>query len=133
MRRARFIAAGLVSGLAACHLAEDPDPPTCAPGSHATGSYCTADALSGPVVTIAPAAAGAASCTLSPGSITVDTNGAFRFENQDNVEHVVTGADGQTWVIAKAGQPSSFVGISRPGSWPYTVSGCAGGGTVVVK
>ena len=129
-----LIAASLTSGLAGCHLAEDPDPPTCAPGSHAAGSYCTADALTGPVISIAPAAAGTgASCTISPDSITVEVNGAFSFDNHDTVEHVVTGADGQVWVVAKASQPSPFVGISRPGSWPYTVSGCAGGGTVVVQ
>lgn len=133
MRRALVIAAGLVGALASCHLADDPDPPTCAPGSHATNGYCTADPLTGPVISIAPAAAGAASCTVSPDSITVETNGAFSFDNHDTVEHVVTGADGQTWVVAKAGQPSSFVGISRPGTWPYTVSGCSSGGTVVVQ
>jgi plastocyanin len=119
--------------LAACHLAEDPPARDCAAGSHPESGYCAADAVGGPVITIAPADAGGAGCTVSPDTVTVAPNGEFTFKNEDAVDHVITGADGQTWATAKVGQPPSRVGLTRVGRWPYVVSGCASGGTVVVE
>jgi len=114
--------------LAACHLAEDIDPPACQPGAHRSAGACVADPVLGPVVTI-----GAAPCAVSPDSITVAPNAQFSFENKDAVDHTISGADGKEWVIAKAQQPSPFLGITKAGTWPYTVSGCAKGGVVVVQ
>jgi plastocyanin len=117
----------------ACHLAEDAPARECAAGSHAESGFCVADAFGGPVITIAAADAGSEGCTVSPETITVTPGGEFTFENDDAVEHVVTGADGQIWATTKVGELPSRVGITRVGRWPYVVSGCARGGTVVVE
>jgi plastocyanin len=95
--------------------------------------YCVADPVSGPVITIAAAGASGGSCSVSPASITVAPDAVFSFDNDDSVEHVITGADGQTWTTVKPAQPSAYVGITRAGTWSYVVSGCASGGTVVVQ
>jgi hypothetical protein len=118
-------------GLVSCHLASQPDPPSCARGSHPENNHCVADPIEGPVITIAVVTG--APCTVSPESITVLQAGEFSFKNEDSVDHVVTGADGKEWVKAPARQPSPFVAITKAGSWAYTVSGCAKGGTVVVQ
>ena len=60
-------------------------------------------------------------------------NAEFELQNTDSVDHVIAGADGQAWATVKAGQVSPLIGITKVGSWPYTVSGCATGGTVVVE
>lgn len=117
--------------LVSCHLASDPDPPTCGSGAHAENGRCVPDVVASPVIIIA--SVNGAPCTVSPDSITVRQVAEFRFENEDTVDHVITGADGKEWVTAKARQPSPFLGITKVGSWPYTVSGCAKGGTVVVE
>lgn len=95
--------------------------------------YCVADEANGPVVTIAAASAGGPSCVVSPDSVTLAANAELSFKNDDSVDHVITGADGQTWATVKAGQLSPFIGITKAGSWAYAVSGCARGGTVVVQ
>ena len=101
-------------GLGACHLAETPE-----------------RALPDPVddtprITIA-------ACVLTPELVKVTPNGDFSFTNQDDVDHTITGADGQVWVIAKAHRASSIIGITKVGSWPVSVSDCPKGGTVVVQ
>ena len=128
--------------LASCHLAETIDPKKCDPGFHNNNGHCDADPADGPSITIA-AATGGTSCAgdpaaqrppvVSPDSITVTPNGSFRFTNDDTVDHTITGDDGQTWVSAKAGESSSFMGITKAGSWNYHVSGCAKGGVIVVQ
>ena len=131
----RAIAALLVVCLASCHLADAADPPTCVAGSHAENGHCVVDPGSGPTITIA-AGSGAINgspCTVSPDSIAVEGQGSFSFSNQDTVDHVITGGDGKDWATAKAGQSSPFIAITKAGSWPYKVSGCAKGGTVVVE
>ena len=30
-------------------------------------------------------------------------------------------------------EPTPFIGITKAGTWPYKVSGCAAGGTVIVQ
>lgn len=132
MRSVLLVAASLAGCLASCHLADDRDPIECGPGTHPNNGVCAADRPSGPVITIAPGAAGS-SCAVSPDSITVAPNGEFGFTNEDSVDHAITGADGAAWTTAKAGQASSFLGITKVGSWAYEVSGCAQGGTVVVQ
>ena len=88
--------------------------------------------IDGPTVTIASSDGGSA-CAPSPASIKVAPNASFRFTNQDSVDHVISGADGQAWTTAKAGESSAFIGITKVGSWPYTVSGCGTPGVVVVE
>jgi hypothetical protein len=130
--RTRLVAiVGLASSaLAACHLADSPEPPACDAGTHPENGRCVDDPFSGPVITIAGASAG---CSATPDSIRVAANAKFVFKNEDSVDHVVSGADGQAWATAKAAQLSPYVGITKVGKWPYTVSGCATGGTVVVE
>lgn len=128
--------------VASCHLADDPDPPTCGAGTHANRGRCVADALGGPTVTIA-AGAGGTSCvgdvatqrppSVSPEAINVKVGGEFRFKNEDVVAHEVRGADDQVWLSANPGELSGFFAITKPGAWAYRVSGCAKGGTVVVE
>ena len=121
-----------LAGLASCHLADSSEPPKCEKGMHVNLSHCEADVLSGPTITIA-AASGATACAATPTSIKVAPNGDFRFQNDDTVDHTITGADKQVWATVKATQPSAFIGIPKVGSWGYTVSGCSGTGTVVVE
>jgi hypothetical protein len=113
----------------ACHLADSPEPPACDAGTHPENGRCFDDPFTGPVITIAAVDAG---CSVTPDSIRVAPKAQFVFKNEDGVEHVITGADGVAWATAKAGQLSPYVGISKLGNWPYAVSGCAKGGTVVV-
>jgi hypothetical protein len=120
----------LSSPSAACHLADSPEPPACDAGTHPENGRCVDDPFSGPIITIAGASAG---CSATPDAIRVAPNAKFVFKNDDSVDHVVTGADGQAWATAKAGQRSPDIGITKLGRWPYAVSGCATGGTVVVE
>jgi hypothetical protein len=115
-----------------CHLADDRDPPKCESGTHPENGRCVPDALSGPTVTIA-SADGGTSCASDPDTINVKVNGEFRFKNDDAVEHEIRGADNQVWLAVKPGQLSGYFAITKPGSWAYSVSGCAKGGTVVVE
>ena len=124
--------AWVASALASCHLADTPDAPKCEKGTHPNLGHCEADALSGPTITIASAGSPGA-CTSTPASITVVPNGDFRFQNDDSVDHVITGTDGQVWATALAHEPSPFIGITKVGTWPFQVSGCTGPGTVVVE
>jgi len=128
----RAVVALLAVCLASCHLAEAADAPACGAGSHAQNGHCVGDPGSGPTITIG-AATGGSPCTVSPDSIAVEGQGSFSFSNQDTVDHVITGGDGKDWATAKAGQSSPFIAITKSGSWPYKVSGCAKGGTVVVE
>ena len=122
----------VVVGLAGCHLADSPDPVKCDPGTHPSDGHCAQDVVVAVRVTIS-SGEGGASCSVAPDSITVAPNAQFEFQNADSVEHVIAGADGQIWATAKAGQLSPLIGITKAGSWPYTVSGCTKGGTVVVE
>jgi hypothetical protein len=135
----RIALAALVAGglatiplLAGCHLADSPEPPTCVAGAHPFEGRCVSDDIDATAITITAPEAGAP-CDVVPETITVSTSGRFEFHNDDAVDHVIAGADGVAWVTAKAGQTSSYVGITKVGRWPYTVSGCAEGGTVVVE
>lgn len=122
---------GLACG-AGCHLADSPDPVQCEAGSHPNNGHCTADGVAAARITISPGEGGAA-CSVSPESITIAASAVFELTNEDSVDHVVAGADGQAWATVKAGQLSPLIGISKVGRWAYTVSGCAKGGTVVVE
>jgi hypothetical protein len=134
MTRALFPLAFPLAGaallvLAGCHLADELTQPQCEAGTHADNGQCDLDILDGPTIAISAGA----SCDVSPASITVEPNGSFRFMNDDSIDHVITGADGMTWATAFANQASPYIGITRSGSWPYTVSGCSGIGVVVVQ
>lgn len=121
-----------VSSALGCHLGDSADAVECEPGTHPMDGHCARDVFSAQSITISPGEGGA-SCTVSPESITVAPNAKFEFKNDDAFEHLIFGADGKTWTTVKAGQLSPLVGITKAGSWPYTVSGCAKGGTVVVQ
>ncbi len=116
----------------ACHLADSPDPLHCAAGSHASNNLCVADDVAALTITIGLDDGGVA-CVATPSVLTVAATGAFQFKNDDNVEHVVTGIDGQSWATIAAHQTSPFIGITKVGHWDYEVSGCATGGTVLIE
>jgi plastocyanin len=122
--------AGLAIAPVACHLADDFDAKQCPPGSHADNGRCLEDLDAGPEFAIVSAAGG---CTTTPDSIRVAANAQFAFDNQDSVEHTVTGDDGKTWATAAAGRKSPLIGITKAGTYGFKVSGCAKGGTVVVE
>jgi hypothetical protein len=130
MTRAALLFA--LAALAGCHLADSPDAVQCEPGQHPSDGHCVLDDAVAVRVTIQPGDAGG-SCSVSAASIKVAPNGNFEFLNSDTVDHVIAGADGQTWTTVKAGLLSPLVAITKAGTWPYTVSGCAMGGTVVVE
>lgn len=125
-----IVGLALFTTAAACHLAASPEPPACDAGTHPENGRCFDDPFTGPVITIAAADAG---CSVTPDSIRVAVRARFVFKNEDAVDHGIVGADGQAWAIAKAGQLSPYASIGKLGNWPYTVSGCAKGGTVVVE
>jgi plastocyanin len=132
MRRfAVVLLIGLV-GLEGCHLADSPDAVKCDPGTHPSDGHCAVDAVSAVRVMIVTGEGGA-SCSVEPDSVKVAANAKFEFQNLDSVEHVIAGADGKAWATAQAGQLSPLIGITKAGSWAYTVSGCTKGGTVVVE
>ena len=114
----------------ACHLAETPDPITCPAGSHPDTGKCVLDGVAPTLIVIRLDDAGA--CVVSPNIVTVASNAEFQFRNDDNVDHVVRGIDGQTWATVPAHQSSAFIGISKVGHWDYDVSGCSEGGSVSV-
>jgi plastocyanin len=122
------VALGALATGSACHLADTPDPMKCAAGTHLDTGRCVQDDVAANLITIAATDAG--TCAVSPATITLTTSDLFQFENDDVVEHVVRGHDGQTWATVAAGKSSAFTGITKVGSWGYDVSGCAAGGTI---
>jgi hypothetical protein len=122
---------GAFTIISACHLADTPDAITCPTGEHADLGKCVQDDTASTVITIGLDDAGA--CVVSPDVISVASTGQFQIKNDDNVEHVVMGADGQTWATVAAHQSSAFIAITKPGHWDFDVSGCAKGGTVTVE
>jgi hypothetical protein len=136
MRRhaaAALVAVALVALVAlatasACHLADTPDPIKCAAGTHVDTGRCVQDDVAANLLTIAVSEAG--TCAVSPATITLTTTDLFQFKNDDVVEHVVRGHDGQTWATVAAGKSSPFTGITKVGKWGYDVSGCTTGGTI---
>ncbi|MDB5218199.1 MAG: hypothetical protein JWO86_6126 [Myxococcaceae bacterium] len=128
---AAVLASVAFATLAACHLADSPDPITCAAGTHADTGRCVQDDVAANVITIGDDDAGA--CLVTPDTIIVASTGQFQFKNDDNVEHTILGIDGQSWATVAAHQLSPFIGITKPGHWDYEVSGCAKGGTVTIE
>jgi hypothetical protein len=130
-RHVAAVLAAALGGLAAasaCHLADSPDPIKCAAGTHVDTGRCVQDDVAASLITIKANDAG--TCTVSPATITLTTSDLFQFENDDVVEHVVRGRDGQTWAIVAAGKSSPFTGITKVGHWGYDVSGCTTGGFI---
>jgi len=128
---AAAVALAALAAAAGCHLADSPDPITCPAGQHADTGKCVQDDSATTVISIHVDDAGA--CVVSPSIVSVPSTGQFEFKNDDKIDHVVMGSDGQTWATVTAGQSSPFIGITKPGHWDYDVSGCAAGGTVVVE
>lgn len=116
----------LFVAITACHLADDPEV-NCPAGQHAELGRCKVDDPTGLVMTLA------ASCSVSPATITTKTDGVFRFKNDDQIDHVVRGQDGQTWATVKAGEYSDYVGLVKAGRWAFDVDACKQAGTVVVE
>lgn len=132
-----------VLALAACHLADDVDLPPCPEGTYRENQVCKEDPNAPrPTIEIGPGVGGTF-CSgdeamqrppaITPSTLEVDAGTYFRFTNKDVVDHEVRGIDGQVWFNVKTGQRSDDKNITKPGSWEYRVSGCAKGGTVVVK
>lgn len=113
-----------------CHLADDPEPKKCEPGSHFDNGRCLQDQNVGEKITIELVAG---TCTVTPPEVRVGIDAPFSFQNDDTAEHVVSGPDGKVWVTAPAKGKSPLIGITRAGSYGYTVSGCAATGTVIVQ
>lgn len=113
-----------------CHLADDIEPKKCEPGTHYDTGRCLADENFGETIKI-ELVGGA--CTVTPPEVRVGIDAPFSFHNEDAVEHVVSGPDGKVWVTAPAKGKSPLIGITRAGSYTYTVTGCAAKGTVVVQ
>jgi hypothetical protein len=128
---AAVVALAAFAAAPACHLAETPDPITCPAGSHPDLGRCVQDDAAATVITIGLDDAGA--CVVSPDVVAVASTGEFQFKNDDSVDHVVQGVDGQTWATVAARQSSPFIGIMKVGHWDYDVSGCAQGGTVDIQ
>lgn len=119
-------AAVVFLSLAACHLADDPEI-TCAEGQHVEVGRCKNDDPVGEAITIS-------SCnTVSPATLTTKANAAFRFKNDDKVDHVIRGVDGQVWATAKAFSYSEYVGLAKVGSWQFDVDSCSKVGVVIVE
>lgn len=125
MRAAGLLAVSVLV-LAACHLADEPEV-NCPPGQHPDMGRCKVDDPTGTMITIR-------SCNaVSPTSVTTKADGLFRFKNDDTVDHVVSGIDGQVWVSLKAGTTSDYFGITKVGSWQFDVDTCKKVGVVVVQ
>lgn len=126
-----------------CHLADPVDLPPCPAGQFRENQVCKEDPNAPkPTIELGPAAGGT-TCSgdesmqrppaIAPSTLEVAAGAYFRFDNKDVVDHEVKGIDGQVWLTVKAGARSNDTNIGKVGSWPYRVSGCAKGGTVVVK
>jgi hypothetical protein len=130
MGRGSTLLAGCLAlaAIASCHLADDLDAKKCPPGSHPENGRCLADPEEGPTFAISSASG---ACTVTPDSLRVAPNAQFSFENQDGVEHVITGDDGKAWGAAPPGLKSPLIGITKPGTFGFKVSGCEGGSVIV--
>jgi hypothetical protein len=122
----RCVLAGVLL-LASCHLADDPESPKCAPGSHAENGRCQGNLVADALATIGKG------CTIEPSTLVVKARTDFMFDNQDDVAHVVTLMNGKLVEEIAPGQTSRFIQISAAGSFPYEVSGCPSGGTIAVE
>jgi len=128
----RAVAAALLAGaLVACHLAESPQQ-SCDAGFHVDLGRCVPDPTNATGVTIS-AAGDASTCSVAPETVHVPAGALFHFVNQDTIDHDVHGADGQLWATVPKEQTGPDEAIDKVGSWPYTVSGCGKGGTIVVE
>lgn len=124
------VAVGAPALAIGCHLADDPEPKKCEPGTHYDNGRCLQDVNVGQTITI-ELVAGA--CTVTPPEVRVGIDAPFSFRNEDGTEHVVSGPDGKVWVTAPAKGKSPLIGITKAGSYTYTVTDCAATGTVVVQ
>jgi hypothetical protein len=124
-----LVRAWLIAIVAAggCHLADSPEPPTCQEGFHVENQRCVQTQVIGQLARIQ------SGCVLSPDPFVVQANKDFQFENDDADRHVVSGLGGALNEDLASGAHSRFVQITKPGSYPYDVSGCPKGGTIQVE
>lgn len=119
--------------LTSCNLADPPEI-HCPAGSHADLGHCVADTAAGGNELTIDVPDGGASCSAAPDPFSTGVGVPFAFVNHDGVSHEIRGADGQLWTTVAAGATSDpAISLSKAGSWPYTISGCTKGGTIVVR
>ena len=140
MRRAGLMVVSVA--FVGCHLADDIDPPRCPTGFHPELQKCVPDEVAAKRVVIS-AASGGTSCAgapasqrppiIEPATFSVRVGEEFQFENTDHVDHEVRGAAGDVWLTVGAEQLSAFTTMKKAGTFPYRVSGCETGATIVVE
>jgi hypothetical protein len=113
--------------LAACHLADDPEPPKCEPGFEPVLGKCVEKEVKEILARIGK------DCTTSPDPFVVKVNYDFQFANDDDEPHTVTAIGGKLSMTLQPGKVSQYTQISQVGRYPYEVSGCPKGGTIEVQ
>src|SRR5687768_6335285 len=124
MRRAGISAVVLV---AACHLADDPEPPKCEAGFEPLMGRCVEKEVKEVLARIGT------DCVTTPDPFVVKVNSDFQFANDDDAPHTVTAIGGKLSMTLEPGQASQYTQISKTGSYPYDVSGCPKGGPIEVQ
>lgn len=113
--------------LAACHLADDPEPPKCEVGFRPESGRCVEKEVKEILARIGT------DCVTTPDPFVVKANVDFQFANDDDVPHTVTAIGGKLSVTLEPGKVSQYTQITKTGSYPYDVSGCPKGGTIEVQ
>jgi hypothetical protein len=113
--------------VAACQLADDPEPPKCEPGSAPVNGRCVEKEVKEILARIG------ADCVTTPDPFVVKVNVDFQFANDDDEPHTVTALAGKLSMTLEPGKVSQYTQISKTGSYPYEVSGCPKGGTITVE
>jgi plastocyanin len=116
-----------VVAVAACHLADDPEPPKCEPGWEPINGRCEEKEVKEILARIGE------DCSLTPDPFVVRVNDDFQFANDDDEPHTVTAIGGKLSTVLEPGEVSQYTQISKTGSYPYEVSGCPKGGTIEVQ
>ncbi len=123
----------LVAVTAACHLADDPET-HCPANTHVDTGRCIPDTDNGALMVITAASTGGAcGSVVAPTSIKTKPDGTFRFRNDDKVDHVIRGADGQVWATLKPSTLSDYLALKKLGSWDFDIDTCSKAGVIVVS
>ena len=123
----RRVGLSAVVFVAACHLADDPEPPKCEPGWAPENGKCVEKVIKEIHARIGK------DCSLTPDPFVVTANYDFQFINDDDEAHTVTAIGGKLSMTLEPGKASQYTQISKAGSYPYEVSGCPKGGTITVE
>ena len=113
--------------VAACQLADDPEPPKCEAGFRPENGRCVEKEVKEILARIGT------DCVTAPDPFVVKVNYDFQFANDDDQPHTVTAIGGKLSLTLAPGQVSQFTQIGKTGSYPYEVSGCPKGGTIEVQ